>query len=392
MNGLDLTALLKPGLLSRLTKRKVAENAYLEVQNLLATTPIREIRHEAVSGKLREYGLSLDRARPRFKELYGKVLHFCARDHVLSDEEVEDLKCLRILLGLNQADTDAVQRAVLGGVYSQALREAISDERLSQEEKARLAGIVEKLRIPDDVVKSVLREDGTALLKRVLEKSTSDRRLSPEEDRQFQELAEGLGITVEHDQVTGTLLDRFKLFWRIEQGNLPEVEADIHLQRGERCHISAPASHHEFRTVTKAIRYGGMTTSIKIIGSLRYRAGHVNVQRVTREVLTPLGTGVLYITSKRLLFNGDKKNVSIAHGKIIDFEQCSNGFKIEKDSGKPQFFECSGDLELYGIILDTVLGREPQVGAQEALPVEVDEVGALREGGRHQQSRPHLIE
>ena len=42
-----------------------------------------------------------------------------------------------------------------------------------------------------------------------------------------------------------------------------------------------------------------------------WRYGYVNVSRVTTEELRHIDTAALYLTSKRLLFNGQEKNVSI---------------------------------------------------------------------------------
>ena len=54
--------------------------------------------------------------------------------------------------------------------------------------------------------------------------------------------------------------------------------------------------------------------------------------------MTPLSNGILYVTSKRLLFNGESKNTTISLKKIVDGHIYSDCVKIEKSTGKPDFF------------------------------------------------------
>lgn len=56
------------------------------------------------------------------------------------------------------------------------------------------------------------------------------------------------------------------------------------------------------------------------------------------EELTALSNGMLYVTSKRLLFAGDARSTNIGFKKIIDGEVFSDAVKIEKTTGKPDFF------------------------------------------------------
>ena len=58
-----------------------------------------------------------------------------------------------------------------------------------------------------------------------------------------------------------------------------------------------------------------------------------------------------------MLFDGSKKSTTIPFTKIINFSLYSDGVKIEKDSGKDQVFQWSGDSEILGTILQGALNR-----------------------------------
>lgn len=145
---------------------------------------------------------------------------------------------------------------------------------------------------------------------------------------------------------------RFRLLGQIEDGDLPSVDVPILLQRGEVCHFSGEAARHEIKTVTKRINYGGPTGSIKIMKGVRWRVGSIAVQRVTTDVMTQLDTGTLYVTSKRVFFDGTKKNISIPFGKITKFTVFKDGLQIEKEAGKDLYFVSTSDWELAGACLD----------------------------------------
>jgi hypothetical protein len=54
--------------------------------------------------------------------------------------------------------------------------------------------------------------------------------------------------------------------------------------------------------------------------------------------MTPLSRGTLYVTSKRLLFNGNARSTTINIHKIVNGHMYSDCVKIEKSAGKPDLF------------------------------------------------------
>jgi hypothetical protein len=79
--------------------------------------------------------------------------------------------------------------------------------------------------------------------------------------------------------------------------------------------------------------------------------------RFSRPMHEASDSGTLYVTNKRLLFDGAQKSTSIALKKIIRFTVYSDGLKIEKDTGKDQYFVGSGDPEILGAVLERVIAQ-----------------------------------
>jgi len=135
--------------------------------------------------------------------------------------------------------------------------------------------------------------------------------------------------------------------WRIAYGDIPTVDVSIHLQRKELCYFTTDADWLEMRRQTRRIRYGGPTARIKICKGVYWRMGDVAVQRVSRDVLTPIDKGTLYLTNKRLLFTGQMRNKVIRLNRILDFTQHLDGVMIEKDRGRSPFLEFGDNIEIF---------------------------------------------
>lgn len=362
MNGCEVVELRRPGFFYRLLGRKLKDNAYLEIQNLLAKAPIGQMAPESVTETLGSYGIALASAVPRLKELYATVLRYFLRDSDLSDAELEDLRRLRNLFGLTDQDVKEVEAAVVNPIYERSVQQALKDRHLSPEEKEGLQSLAKRLRLSDEVAQAIRKKDFQALMQQAYEEAIKDRRLSPDEEEELKALAANLDATLALDDASQAALAHFRLLWRIEQGELPEVPVAINLKRGEVCHAAIGASHHEYRTVTKAIRYAGPTARIRIMKGIYYRAGQLQLDRVTQDVLKLLSVGTLYLTSNRLLFAGENKSTSIALSKIIDFTMFQDGIRIEKESGKDQFFQCAfGDSltgERWGVMLQAAMRKD----------------------------------
>jgi hypothetical protein len=174
----------------------------------------------------------------------------------------------------------------------------------------------------------------------------------------FGSIAANLDITMNYDADLQQKISRFRLLAQIENGQLPLISTQLVLQRGETCHAQFPCALLEHRSVTKAVRYSGPAGSIRIMKGLRWRYGYVNVQPVTSEQLRELDSGTLYITNKRLLFNGRTKNSGLPLKRVVHFTTYQDGLRIEKDSGRDQIFKGPGDIELLGAILEAVLAGQ----------------------------------
>ncbi|HLL76683.1 MAG TPA: hypothetical protein VK421_15625 [Pyrinomonadaceae bacterium] len=155
MNGLTVIDDKRIRLMEELLGLSPTEKAFIEVSNLLATTPIPELTGEALLKPLRENQVDPEAARPRLRILYARVLQHFVLDRALTDQEAAELDRLRGLLSLTQKDVEEVFTSVVQRTYEQlALMSSVGEGGVGGVEK--LLELAKSLRIPESEARRVL--------------------------------------------------------------------------------------------------------------------------------------------------------------------------------------------------------------------------------------------
>ncbi len=113
MNGLETVELEPESRFARLLGRRKTENAYRQVNNLIANSPIFQVYHDGVLAVLRDYGLTFESARPRLLESYKTVLAHFQKGGKLEGLDAEHVERLGELYGLSHELMAQVNREEL---------------------------------------------------------------------------------------------------------------------------------------------------------------------------------------------------------------------------------------------------------------------------------------
>lgn len=344
-------------LLERLFRKPAASRARVALENLLAMATPSQVASTAAERIRRENCLSEDEWRTVCHQAFGTAYHACVRDDLLSEAEVKYLADLRRLLDIGEDVVSQLERETILPRYQAAVVEVLADNRVTSEERARLDALSSALRISPAIAREAFATKAGAVLQSTLGAALADRRLTPEEFLHFSELAKEFGIEPSFGDATLKLMHRYSLFWRIEQGDIPVTDVPINLQKGEVCYFRAPAQWLEYRKQVRTVGYYSQGVSVRVMRGVYYRVGGSRPQRITTEGLTTLDTGDLYITNKRVIFDGTRRNLSLKLNTLLSFEAFSDGLALEKPSGKSPHFIVDGDAELANVILGAVLAR-----------------------------------
>lgn len=349
----------KRGLLDKIFKREPYYNLYVDIYNYLIPEDIKEIDFEKIEEITSQYPSDyIKKNKKLLLSLLNEKLSQFYSDHELDENEINFIKTYIQLFSVNTADVDDYQNKLSIKSYSEILESFIDDDYLSDEEKRRLENVSNNLKLTSKELDIIHEEKLTPIIDRNLKKITEDERISPEEEQFFSKICENLGIKPEFDKKDRTILERYKAFWKIEHQGLEEINVNINLQKNESCYLHLNnIEWYETRKVTDRINYGGPTVRFKIMKGVYYRAGSMKVRPVSYDVLSLIDIGDVYLTSKRLIFMGEKGNKNIPYNKILDLGLYSDGFSIEKDSGKSPTLKINGDIQLIIFIFSYLLSR-----------------------------------
>ena len=347
----------RPSMLLRFLGRQPKKNGLVAINNLLADAEnVEDVSVEQVEVAAAEYRM---RTRRDFKEdreqIFKDFLEHCIADHCLEEIEITRLVHLRRILRLTEGDAARIQDAVASSVYAKAVDGVLMDNIRSDDESAFLERLSQNLQLPTALSEKILSAKSQEIVQRAFDAAVSDQRLSPSEDGELQALAENLGITIKHNEETRLLLDKVRLYWRIEEGDIPTVTVDIKLQRGESCYFEAQVDWLEERRVTHRYNYSGPQARIRIAKGVYWRLGSMAVKPTSEDVLKHIDSGVLYVTNKRVLFRGQRGNKSIRLNRIIHIEPYGNGVEIEKDAGKNPFLQFNNGSDVMAMILERAI-------------------------------------
>jgi Chloroplast envelope transporter len=357
MNNVYVVKELKtPNFFQRLFSLKPKINALIEINNLLATKPLEEISVEAIEFIAATYNVNLHRKfSSQLKEIYQQYLARCLSDNLLSDSELSELNTLKHLLVLTDSEVAELQLNLTSEIFRKSFDQAISGGTFEKSTEEFIDKLQKNIRLSDDIAAKIGSESSKHFMDNELQKIVADQKISPDEWNELNQIAKNLNVTLSIDDATQQQLEKFKLYWLIENGTLPTKDIEITLPRNEHCYFSMDADWLETRTITKRINYGGPALRIKIMKGVYYRAGSVGVQRVTSEELTLIDSGIIYITNKRIIFVGSNKSANIQLSKILSVSPYSDGVGIEKDSGKSPVIRVSNNADIMALILGRVI-------------------------------------
>lgn len=347
----------KSSFFEKIFKIKPKKNALLEIVNLLAEVDnFSNIKPQSIEKIAEEYKINLSM---NFKEerenIFEQYIKYALEDKHLSEKERDNAKLLKQILFLNDGQARKVLNNACKKIYEEAYQHAITDGRISEEERKFLQSLSKELWLAVYEVENIRYRIGGDYYVSVLKEKLSDERLSPQEEEELKNLADNLGFKVSISDETKLKLNKYRLYWLIENGEIPEIKTRINLIKGEKCYFSTDASWHEYRSRTRRINYGGPTLRLRIAKGLYWSAGSLGVNRITEEELKLIDTGTLMLTNKRILFMGNKQNKSLNFSRILDFEIFSNGIELQKDRGKNVFLSFSNSVDIFTMILSRML-------------------------------------
>jgi len=232
------------------------------------------------------------------------------------------------------------------------VKKAVEDRKFSDGEKEELAKASEYLMLNKEEVEKIYSQVVLSVVNNYINEAIKKGVWSPKDEEILLSFCKEFNILIDLDEKSKKLLERLRLAWEIERGNYPEYKVDINLRKEEICHFYEKATRLEYR---KEVR----RSSSRAYVSFRVMKGVYLTQgfgghTYSTEVLKEVDQGTVYLTNKRILFQGRKRNISIPFSKILTFEPQKTGVIIHKDSGKPIHLEFENS-DIFNLLLSKFL-------------------------------------
>lgn len=350
----------KRSLFARMAAKPSPAAAVAEVETLLAKKGAHGVGTGDVDAIYARHRVPRDEQMKLSLSLYEHALKTFSSYAEITDEEADYLNFLRDILNISEQALRSATTAALFPIFRAAADRFVVDGVFTDEEREQMQRLATALRVGEVAWDKAYRSAADARIKELTTAAISDERVSPEERQRIDAAGKGLRVGVGMDQQTYSLLARFEWMWQIENGALPTIIPDIALRAKEVCHASTPVIWYELRRVTQRVDYQGISYSIPIMKGFRYRIGSVAPSPVRKDVLTQIDQGQLYITNKRLIFNGALGNKSIPFASILRIQAYSDGVMVEKATGKSPTIMLGGDVETTILVIAEAFSRASQ--------------------------------
>jgi hypothetical protein len=308
---------------------------------LLAKDSLGDISPDQVRVLANKYNIK-DSSK-KFKHELIQMINLFLIEHLGNwGSDVNDFRSaqkLQNILGISDNDFGEAYVDLAQKIFVDKVNETLNNTKKCQsEENAQFEKLRVTLQIPDSKAEKMIGSVKKVIAQNYMEQMIADERVSPEEIETFDKLCKDLDVEVSLDDKSREVIEKYKRYWIIDNGDLPVFEPGIILQKSELCHYKVNAKLYENRKVTRRVSYGGNTFRFKIAKGWYYRFGDVGVSRKSEDVMTLIDEGVLYVTNKRILFNGSKNNKAIRYNQIIDLTPFTDGVEIIKESGTSPTF------------------------------------------------------
>lgn len=249
---------------------------------------------------------------------------------------------------------DVQARAVVdeGGVRGWLnRRKAEHDQHILEDERYRAA--LAKLRGGDDSSETLAelrgladprhRSEAHSALLAFSDQLLADDLLSTTEEARWQEVGDVLGVAqadLNRPEFKGLLAHL--TIARINDGRLPEVpagQARLMAKRGEIVHLETGAALMK-EVIDREFRGGSRGVSVPIAKGVRFRTGSFRGKSVVvGSHLEAADTGIISVSSKRVVFMGTRKTIDTPYVKLASLEAFSDGIRIHASNrqGAPLF-------------------------------------------------------
>ena len=242
-----------------------------------------------------------------------------------------------ILHTLIQKYKDAKQKSLNKEEFRQLLLNAVNDGKVTKEELEEL----DRKKIEFGLTDVDINEMRVNSYAKAFTAIKADKQVTKEEEQELEKIQKYLGIADGEIQSDKKELARLRLLYEIQQGNIPTVAAtNLVMQKDEKAYWSEPAILAEEKVINRSYVGGSRGVSLRVMKGVSYRIGSYRGHVINETGVVAVSNGALIVTSKRFIFQGDKKSFAVKLDKILNIQIFTNGIHFsESNRSKPRLIK-----------------------------------------------------
>lgn len=359
MNVFRKKPLQELNLWQKLWNKKIHENFFIELNNMLADKPLMQIKLNEVNRLCRHYHISnITSLSRRLSGFYHSYLQFCLEDRKLSKSEISELRHLKLLLGLSDRTVKQIHKSLALAIYGQELDKVMNDNVIDHEEYKFLQDLCQDLYLPEELAARLLEDKAGKKLSIKLKEIMADKRITPEEEEDFKLLSENLGFRPTLDENTQANLERYKTYWQIENGELPRVETGMHLQNNEICHFHNEVVWYETEADISQVQSAHLEGRLRVPRGAYWRSDEENLTGIPGNAWKQIDKGELLLTASRLIFMGKMGRMVINLSNIEGLVPYNDGVFVHRIKGKSPLIELEEEeAAVFALMLNRLLAE-----------------------------------
>jgi hypothetical protein len=216
---------------------------------------------------------------------------------------------------------------------------AVSDANLSDEEKRQIQQAAVKLGLSREELGSIRGKAFHAAAEQVV----SDGVVDEAEIARLDDIHGFLQVADHESDHAWRYVLRLRLATEIRAGNLPGNDRDARallevpglvLGANEVVHWVEPGDLLEERVVRRGYAGGSAGVNVRVVRGVSVNVGRHGGQLVSERGIVPVSGGSLVLTSKRIVFRGDRKSFQMPLGKLLEYVADGAMVRVTDGAGK----------------------------------------------------------
>lgn len=308
----------KCGMFAKLFGNKPADNAWKELNNLLANTnSIDDINKEQVNTALKKWGIKFNEENMQNRSsIYRKFADFVyTKVQTIEDSLFLQKIKLAELLELPVHLVKMAEKSAKTSAYFIRCRNLLNNK--------------ETLNIQQiNALFNYDYEDGLAIRKQVFQayfdnifdNISQAERYTPKQEQELRNDCLKLDIPYEFKNNIVNALKKYRDLWNAENNPLGEIKLDLPLNNGEICHASVNCGLCQTKMIEKEDNYFELTRKFRIDETVNFKGEKLEHPKITEEATILLELGHFVITNQRIIYLSQKNAFAIDLKDITDAE------------------------------------------------------------------------